>query len=230
VSTGRVTALLLLVLGCATGEPPTEPPTGIYPGTLVPTGDIAGNFLMRQRIDYRYGDAVGSFEAAIQKRCEELTVVGFTPFGTLAFSIRQRDLEVEVESRMPGPWPFPLRFVLIDVHRSFFLPTGSDPPHSGERKLPFGEETIEETWRNGRLLERSFRRNSGEPAGRIVVRYAGEGTAPGRARHVELENGWFGYRLDIRVLSRAELDCEAAAPAPPSSRRDLGLREWLGRS
>jgi hypothetical protein len=170
-------------------------------GELVTTDEIPGNFLMRQQIDFRYGEQSGSFEAVVQKHCEELTVIGFTPFGTRAFSIRQRGIEVSVESRLPGGWPFSPRHVLLDIHRSYFVPISENPPQEGTRETSHGRETILESWSAGRLVERRYQ------PGSIVVTYVGGATAREPARRVRLHNERHGYDLDVTTVYRAELTC-----------------------
>ena len=162
---------------------------------------------MRQRIDFRYGEQSGSFEAVIQKHCDELTVIGFTPFGTRAFSIRQHGTQVSVESHVPGGWPFSPRYVLLDIHRSHFVPIPEDPPHEGSREVSHGGVTILERWSAGRLVERSYRADPAGPAGSVVVTYVDGATARGQAGHVRLRNERYGYELDVTTVYRNELSC-----------------------
>jgi hypothetical protein len=203
----RGAPLLLLATACAAVGPepgalPEEPP-----GALVTTGEIPGSFRLRQQIHYAWQGGEGSLEAVVQKRCDELAVVGFSPLGARAFTIVQRGLDVEVESRMSGPAPFSPRFVLLDVHRAYLLPLPDPPPSDGLRELRRGEEIHRERWSRGRLLERAIARVSGAPAGWIVVTYPG-GAAPGsRPPRVVLENGWYGYRLEIDTIENEELAC-----------------------
>ena len=146
-------------------------------------------------------------EAVIQKYCDELTVIGLTPFGTRAFTIRQRGTQVIAESLAPGAWPFPPRNILIDIHRIYFVPLPATPPAPGIREIPRGDEIMEERWESQRLVERSFRRASGDPPGRIVVTYRSGTTRDAPAPEVRLENEWYGYRLDVTTVSRSELTC-----------------------
>jgi hypothetical protein len=197
----------LLLLACVSDHPP-EPTARLDPsGELVTTEEIPGNFLMRQQIDFRYGEQSGSFEAVVQKHCEELTVIGFTPFGTRAFSIRQRGIEVSVEYHLPGGWPFSPRHVLLDIHRSYFVPISENPPHEETREISRGGETILESWSAERLVERRYHPGSREPAGSIVVTYVGGATARTPARRVRLHNERYGYDLDVTTVYRAELTC-----------------------
>jgi hypothetical protein len=210
---------LLLALACAPGRPPREAGPPDHPDELVATQDIAGDFLIRQRLRFRFGDRQGSFEAVVQKRCDEVTVVGLTPLATPAFAIHQRGLEVRVESHLPGPWPFSPRHVLLDVHRIYFLPLADRTPADGVHRVRRGGETVVERWAAGRLLERSFEGVAGDPPGRVVVTYPGGATRAGMPREVRLENEAYGYRIDVTTLSRTELRCTRQAGEEPSAGR-----------
>jgi hypothetical protein len=85
--------LVLLILSCACTHRVPARATNPAP-TLVPTGDISGNFLMRQHLAFESDDDRGSFEALVQKHCDELIVVGMTPFGSRAFTLRQRGVDL----------------------------------------------------------------------------------------------------------------------------------------
>ena len=204
---GTAGALCLCVAACAAPAPPQDGDPGGTADELVPTQEIPGNFLMRQRLHFRAGDEEGDLDAVIQKHCDELTVIGLTPFGTRAFTIRQRGTQVSAESHAPGGWPFPPRRVLIDVHRIYFLPLPEAPPEQGMRQISHGAEIVQERWESQRLVERSFRRASGDPPGRIVVTYRGGTTRDAPAPEVYLENERHGYSLEVTTLSRSELTC-----------------------
>jgi len=204
---GRRAPLCLLAAACALSRPELAPDPVAPSDLLVSTREIPGNFLLRQSIRFAWQGGQGSLEAVVQKRCEELTVIGFSPFGARAFTITQRDLDVQVENRMTDPAPFSPRFVLLDVHRAYLLPLPDPPPSDGVHEIVRGAEIHRERWSEGRLLERAIARASGDPAGWIVVRYAGGATRHSRPAHVVLENGWYGYRLEIDTISSADLVC-----------------------
>lgn len=199
--------LVGLYVACVAKGPLGEGNWAHYPGELVPTSDISGDFVMRQQIRFHAGGEQGSFEAVVQKHCDEVTIVGLTPFGTRAFSIRQRGLEVREEPHNRGAWPFPLRNILLDVHRAYFLPIPKTPKPDGWHEARRGAEIVAERWAAGRLVERSFRRVSGDPPGRIVIRYVLGSSHTHPAREIRLENEWLGYRLDVTTVSREELTC-----------------------
>lgn len=214
----RVSAALALLFALGACVAPS-PPRSVDPGALVATQDIRGDFLIRQHLRFRFGDEEGAFEAVVQKRCDELTIMGLTPFGLPAFAIHQRGLEVRVESHLPGDWPFPPRYVLLDVHRTYFVPFAELAPAGGVREIRRGAETLVERWDSGRLVERSFHSTSGDPPGRVVVTYPGGATRARTPRRTHLQNERYGYELDVTTVSRSELVCAQAAegeqPAGP---------------
>jgi hypothetical protein len=181
------------------------------------------NFLDRQRITATYGDRTVQFDAVLQKRAGELTLLGLTPFGSRAFVLHQVGTDVSFQSFVPQSLPFPPRYILIDVHRVFFAwaqantggaapDAGSDaggygPPRDGELVVEREGEIETERWAVGRLRRRTFRRADGEPRGEIVVDCEGDGMAADGTPppHVRFANGWYGYRLEIATLSHQPL-------------------------
>ncbi len=135
--------------------------------------------------------------AVVQKKGDELILLGLTPFGSRAFMIRQQGVAFEVQSFVPQPFPVPPRFVLLDVHRVNFM-RASDGLSDGTIRRERGGERIEEVWEGGALRERRFSREGYERP--IIVRFR----APA-SETVELENGWLHYQLDIETLERTAL-------------------------
>jgi hypothetical protein len=199
--------LCLLATACALQHPPREADSIEYLGELVPSDEIPGNFLMRQNLRFAAGGREGSLEVVIQKHCAEILVIGLTSFGSRVFTIRQHGTEVSAESQLPGTWPFPPQNVLIDIHRVYFLPIPSPPPTDGLREVRRGSELITERWISASLVERSFRRVSGNPPGRIVIRYDGRVPPGFPASEIRLDNERYGYQLDITTVARTELSC-----------------------
>jgi hypothetical protein len=198
---------LVVVLACSAARAPLEEGAEEDAGALVSTRQIPGNFAIRQQLEYRYGDERGSFEAVVQKLCDEVVVIGFAPFGAPAFTIHQRGLEVRVESHLPGPWPFSPTNILLDVHRTFFLPMPETAPPDGSHATSHGRSLVRERWESGRLIERRIRRAAEDEPGEIVITYAGGARRGAPAREIRLENGIHGYRIDIAVVSYEALTC-----------------------
>ena len=201
-------ASVLIAIGVAACGTVLQPPAGrSLTLPLISTEEMAGHFLLRQRIDYRFRERAGTFEAVVQKQCNQLLVIGLTPLGTRVFTIRQEGLEVSTTMPLGDEvWPFPPGFVLLDIQRAYLLELAgkrSDGPH----ELSIAGQPMTETWSGGRLVERSFPDSSTPSRGRVVVRYT-PGIAPSRpAGRVNIVNEPYGYELDVVTLSRTQLDC-----------------------
>jgi len=196
----------LLLLACVTDRPPLEK-TANDEGALVPTRQIPGHFLMRQQLRYRFAEEEGSFEAVVQKHCDEVIVIGFAPFGTRAFTIRQRGLDVSVESHLPAPWPFPPTQILLDIHHTFFLPIPATPPPDGSHQSAHGRTIVSERWTSGRLTERSIRPSRQDIHAETVIRYVGGARRGPPPREIRLENQRYGYQIDITTVAYEPLTC-----------------------
>jgi hypothetical protein len=207
-------ALLAALLAGASCAPhaSTAPADRPYSGPLVAPSSLPGSFLDRQHIVATYGDRSVTFDAVLQKRGGELTLLGLTPFGSRAFVLRQVGADVSFQSFVPQSLPFPPRYILIDVQRVFFA--WAEPP-AADGGAPGGDRTVErdgeiesEHWEGGRLRRRVFRRADGRPPGEIAIDYLGEGMGldgvpPARVTFV---NGWYGYRLEIATSTHQRLE------------------------
>jgi hypothetical protein len=193
---------VLLLAACAARAPAPRPVP-----QLASTFEVPGDFLLRQHVEFRAGERSGSFEAVVQKRCDELVVIGFTPFGTRAFSIRQRGTEVRAEVHAPGSWPFPPEYILLDIHRAYLVPLPAQPPPGGHRETRHGAEYVHEEWASGRLTKRSFLAADDGQGRPVVVSYGGEETRNGVGGKVRIENDALGYELEVSTLARVELEC-----------------------
>jgi len=225
VRTGRrrgICALALglaLGLGCAGSAPPPAPPApDALPGLaelLVPTQDMGDGFVLRQRLQFHATgpdrDArSGGFEAIVQLDCGELVVVGLSPFGTRAFSIRQRGSDARFEWAYGEPLPFSLERVLLDVHRSFLYPLADPPPDDGwhvRHYGPHGAVEARESWSGGRLRERHIEERSGSRTGPWVATYDGGFGADAWPEATRISSEVFGYTLEITTVERKPLSC-----------------------
>lgn len=217
ISTRASIPLLLLALASACHrEQTTEPPTGGdttaasepvgYPGELIATADMGKPFLARQKLKGRFGEQEFAFEAVLQLHGGTLTVLGLTPFGTKAFVLKQTGTAVEFEPLIDREMPFPPEYMLQDIHRAWLwhvrLPWGDARPaqlDGSEASFEVAGERVIERWGNDGLMSRSFVRLDGQPPGEIRVEYTGGQRAGDPAKHVILDNGWFGYRLEIET-------------------------------
>lgn len=203
---------LLLATACA--APPAPPWQGREaPGVLRPATALPFDVLWHQRVTAHWGDEQHrGFDAAVQKLGDTLTVLGFAPTGAVGFTILEQGTEVELRNQSGQPMPFPPRYVLLDVQRTFYpwLPeaTACDPADPTTREGIVDGERIRETFRDGRLVERTFARLDGDPAGVVRVRYDWTADDAGRLapHHIELDSEWFGYRLTIDTHAEERLE------------------------
>jgi hypothetical protein len=182
--------------------PPGEGPG--YPTTMVDPSSIAGDFLVEQEVRMVHPRGENTFRAVLQKRGNQLLLLGLAPHGGRAFLLQQTAEGTTFESYMPFELPFPPEYILHDVHRTWFL--GIAGSAASDRSAERDGERIEERISpEGAVLERRFTRLDGRPEGTIVVRY-GAGLATGAPitaappDEVTFDNGWYGYRATVRTL------------------------------
>ena len=208
-------ALSLALTACATPRPTLD--DADYPGLLQAPEALGVEVVWQQRVTAAWREGPDGalrergFDAAVQRRDDTLTVLGLSPMGSVGFSIVQGPDGIRVEQRGDERLGVPPRFVLLDVQRTFF-PWLGEAAADGERAGRVADEEVRERWRDGRLVERTFARVDGEPAGEIAITYEwgrADWAAPTRA---VLDNGWFGYRLTIDTHAETRLAPAAGAP------------------
>jgi hypothetical protein len=185
-----------------------------YPGTLQPASALPHELLWQQRITANWGeDGQRGFDAAVQKQGDALTVLGLSPVGAVGFAMILRGTTIELQNESGQELPFPPRFILLDVQRTFYPWLEPAIGGDGARYGTVGDERVQELWRDGRLLERRFTRLDGEPAGAITITYDWRGVEAQRVAPMRavLDNGWFDYRLAVDTHTETRLP---AAPAP----------------
>jgi len=187
---------------------PADAPIG-YPGELISTDELTGDFLARQRLEGKFGEREFKFEAVLQLRNGTLTVLGLTPFGTKAFVLEQTGTEVTFKALIDREIPFPPEYMLQDIHRAWLwhvrLPEADQPRPPGSSSVEVAGERVTETWTEDGLVQRTFERLDHEPSGAIRVDYIGGHRSGQPAKKVVLDNGWFGYRLEIQTTQWREL-------------------------
>lgn len=196
-------AALLLACGAAPERRRDGPPPD-YPGELRPPSALGADVLWRQRVTAAWPDGERGFDAAVQVARGELLVLGLSPLGQPGFVVRWDGERTELEDRSGMETSVPPRWVLLDVQRAFF-PWLEGAPPDGERSGEVAGERVVEVARGGRVLERRFARADGAPPGEIRVTCEwgrDDWLAPTR---VVLENGWFGYRIEVETLEETRL-------------------------
>lgn len=184
--------------------PPAAGKVG-YPGTLRPPSELGPNVQWEQRVQAHYGDSVRSFDAVLSKADDELLLIVLSPMKTPGIVVRLADGEVEVDNRSPQPIPFDPRYMMLDVQRVYFPWIPGDPPADGERRHETNGEVVIETYADGHLEQRRFRRLDARPPGEIVIDYRGWQPGADAPRHAALQNGWFDYALTIETLVQQRL-------------------------
>ncbi len=206
-------AVLLVALAGACHPQPADPPTkstsphrGEYPGTLREPDALGPDVQWRQRVTAQWGEGrKESFEAVLSKADAELLLVGLSLMGQPGFVLRWNGEEIGFENRSPRELPFPPRYIVLDVQRTFFPWIDGDAPRDGERSERIDGEIVHEQWSNGRLRKRTFEREDGVPAGVIAIAYDGWDPGADAPRRAVLDNGWFGYRLVIETVDQQRL-------------------------
>lgn len=199
-------ALALLLAACGSSSTQT---VREYPGPLRAPSAYPRDFALDQTVTAHHLRGSDTFRAIVEKRGDALIMVGLGPHGGRAFVLAQEGERIRFDSQLPRELPFPPRYMLLDVHRAWLLGLAGAPLPDGEHRASLEGEEIVESWADGRLRSRTFRRLDGHPAGLIRIEYEGglspelEAEPPSR---VELDNGWFGYRLVIEGISLRPLE------------------------
>lgn len=207
----RAPLLSIALVLSACGAPHREAPPPAPPGVLHAPSTYASDFAIDQRVTASFGEEAQSFRAVVEKHGDSLVMVALGPTGGRAFVLAQHGTEVSFESHLPRELPFPPEYMLFDVHRTWLVGLPDAPLPDGVHRGVIDEEEIEETWAQGRLTQRTFRRLDAHPPGLLTITYEGgldphvDQPAPTR---VVVDNGWFGYRLELDQLTR-----HALAPA-----------------
>lgn len=204
------------VSACGAGRPAAQPAPE-YPGDLATLTDDGRDFMARQRVEFARGETRVTSDVVIQKVGDELTVIALSPMGTRAYVIRQKGAAItSVDAAQGAPAPVPPEFVLLDIHRTYFLALTPPATGSGTAEGVLHGERVTEAWADGVLAERRFLRAGPTTPGAIHIRFAPKEEAepefwlPGAV----LENPWLGYRLTIRTVSATRIP-------PRTSTRDV---------
>jgi hypothetical protein len=195
--------LALALVACHPKGPPGDPSQLRYPGALVPAQALAArpDFLARQSLVGKLGEREIHGQVVVQKQGATLTLIGLTPFGSKAFVIQQGPGGVKSQQVLPGALPFPPEFMLLDVHRALFMGLSEGTAPDGELRGEREGEAVSETWKDGKLLRRSFRRLDRRPRGEISIEYVGGMAGPRPPATIVMDNQWFGYRVEISTVS-----------------------------
>ena len=195
--------LAALGLGCRhwLGLPAALPDC---PGELVATEELPGEFLWRESVRVRGPGVDAALELAVQRRGQELALVGLSPLGARLFSVTQRGLTTAVDAPVARALEGPPLNLLRDLHRVRFLSAGEPPPGQETSTRVVGETRIQEEWRDGRLVLRRLE-SAGARGGEVVELRFEPGTAGAGNPRVELHNRACGYEATWVALSQERL-------------------------
>jgi hypothetical protein len=185
------------------------------PGPIRSPAVMPYDLQWRQHVTASWPTGRRSFDAVVQQRHGELMMIGLSPAGMPGFVLRLKPSgAIEVENRTGQELPFRPEYILADVQRVLYpwLP----PPAAGLDGELQGEVAglrVRERYVHGALVERTFQRAAPTDKQRAhaadggSVRIVYERGSPGAdvAKRVSVDNGWFGYRLQIETLSQSRL-------------------------
>lgn len=194
----RAASLVLLVAGCAhlPGRGRVVP---ACPGQLVPTQELTGELLLRQRVRVEAAGRRFALRLVTQLSGGELLLVGIDPLGAKLFSVRQHGSRVEVDALPPPVLEVAPVNLLRDLHRMRFLAVPERRPGLPSVVVRQGTE-ISERWQDGALRERSFRRLDGRPGGTVTLHFETPDSGEEGLERVSIDNGWCGYRAEVVTL------------------------------
>lgn len=180
----------LCIAACA-GPQAVVTETAYPPGPFLPYDRIEDRFQWRQTVRATWMDGqTHTFDAVVERTEDALLLLALTPVSTPAYSVRLDADGVAFETHTDRELPFDAAHMLADVQRVFY-PWFDEPPSAPLRDTAIDGVLVEETASDGRLSTRTFDRG-GE---RIAVRYTE--WADDFPVRVEVDNGWYGYTLEI---------------------------------
>jgi hypothetical protein len=132
----------LLAAGCTLFAPPPPPPVvapklADCPGTLVPTQELEGDWVILERARVFAPRVDEAYELVLQKKGPSLVLVGLAPWGAKAFAVTQIGVRTFPEAFLPD-LPVPPENVLRDLHRAHFL--ASEAPGFEGRVIERGRD------------------------------------------------------------------------------------------
>jgi len=198
--------LSALPLAACGPKPATSRPAPAVQETLRPATVLSYDFMWRQRVIAEWPTGTQEFEAVLQKRNAELTLLGLSPMGLPGFVLTLRaDGSITVENRMDRELPFEPAYILADVQRVFFpWLEAVAPGFEGERQGQVGTQQVSERYAAGRLVARDFRRAE-TPDQPVHIEYGPTPAGGDAASRVTLDNTLHRYRLVIETFEQQRL-------------------------
>jgi hypothetical protein len=168
--------------------------------------DSLPDLRLQQRLRFGSEEDERRVDVVVEKRGPELVLVGLTPAGTRAFSLRLREGRLEIDRGVARWLDIDPVLVFDAVQRSRLVGFGEDSPGDGEHASAHGAEERTDTWRGGRRVARSFAAPGSPPSVRIEYRRA-EGDPMGGAgtELIRVESEWCDYTARIATLAEERL-------------------------
>ena len=166
------------------------------PGAVVSTHELTGEFLLRQHVRIESGGARFTMQLVVQKRGDELVLVGLNAIGAVLFTLRQQGIQTELDSLPPPMLEIPPANLLRDFHRihAFQVP---DSAADGATTAQVGDLEIREFWKGGVLRFREIRPLGAPASDAVQLRF--------EPQRVSIANGACDYRAEIFTLSEEPL-------------------------
>jgi hypothetical protein len=217
-TSAAVIATLLVAAGCGPSGSHQRQPTlaKLTPLRLLPVSALDESFIWEQRVTASWKRAgagkqpssgSAGFDAVLQRRGDQLLLVGLSPMKTPGFIVTYQNGRVSFKNNSKRRLPFSPRYMIADVQLAFFpwLGPQNQAGFTGKRSGVRGRLLIEEHYKKGRLSRRVFRRRDAPGLGQVVVEYSGWQAGQSAPRKTVLRSGWYGYRLTIETLTQRRL-------------------------
>lgn len=180
---------------------------------LLPVETLGVDLVLQQRVTIQWNGREEGFGAVLQKRGDELLLLGLGPMNSVGFRLALVGDEVSFDNRTGRELPFVPERILLDVQRVFYPWIDEAESASCSRCDRQGSrDGIEVVERIGasHLEERRFVIRDGplgeERRTEVVVRYEAWLEDPRVPARAILSNGRFGYELLVETTSAERLD------------------------
>lgn len=173
-------------------------------GPLLPVDAMGADFFEEQDVRLQWGDRTFRFRAVLQKRGERLELIALDPHARPAFKIAYEGDRVTMETFTDRHFPFAPEYMLADVQKAFAAWPMDAQLESEDQTVRVGVWDglrYEEVWHDGAVHTRHFHRDDVDAAKEVTVRFDAR-DADGQPSSVRVENGWFGYTLQVIVVRR----------------------------
>jgi hypothetical protein len=196
-----------LCAGCANHASNAHPQSApIDPGIIRPPSALPYDLSWRQHVTAIWPTGRRSFDAVVQKQKGELLLVGLSPMGLPGFIIRLHENgKIDVENHTGRELPFRPEYILADVERVLFswLPHTSEAPDR-EQRGRVGDLEVTERYLQNALVARTFAR-AADGGKSVSIDYRGALPGADVASQIHVNNGWFGYQLEIETIEESRL-------------------------